>query len=191
MPARRMKVGMPTPEAIDDVWQRRATAAAILAVRGVITGGTIPPATSVSRLSDIELGWIVAAALFGWIKARSEQATAEGWDMEETLRQTSLNPQPWDAGAVVHILPTLGIMSVDWNKPLGCWSKNEMVSFLLEALALVRTAMVARDVGGSITTTTTTTTKLKPLAEMQRIASSEAGGPLLAPGELPEDPIPF
>ena len=84
------------------MWQRRATAAAILAVRDVIRGGAIPPATPVSRLSDIELGWLVAAALFAWIKTRAEQATAEGWDIEETLRLTSLNPQPWDAGAVEH-----------------------------------------------------------------------------------------
>ena len=71
-------------------------------------GGTIPPATPVSRLSDIELGWLIAAGLFAWIKTRAEQATAEGWDTEETLRQTSLDPQPWDAGAVAHILPQLG-----------------------------------------------------------------------------------
>jgi len=88
------KVGFPTPEALDDIWQRRATAAAILAVRDVIRGGAIPPAAPVSRLTDVELGWLFAAALFGWIKTRAEQATAEGWDVEETLRRTSLNPQP-------------------------------------------------------------------------------------------------
>ena len=102
------RIGVPTPEGIDDVWQRRATAAAILAVREVIRGGTIPPAAPVARLSDIELGWLFAAGLFGWIKTRAEQATAEGWDVEETLRQTSLNPQPWDAGAIEQILPAAG-----------------------------------------------------------------------------------
>ena len=42
--------------------------------------------------------------------------------------------------------------------------------------------MIARDVGGSITT------RRKPLDEMQRIASAEAGGPLMTPAEF-NDPI--
>ena len=45
-----------------------------------------------------------------------------------------------------------------------------------EALKLINKAMVARDVGGSITT------RRKSLDEMQRIASAEAGGPLMTPG---------
>ena len=61
--AAKRKIGAPTPKAIDDIWQRRATAAAIVAVREMIRdGGAIPPATPVSRLSDIELGWLTAAA---------------------------------------------------------------------------------------------------------------------------------
>ena len=90
----RRKIGAPTPNAIDDMWQRRATAAAIVAVRELINaGGAIPPATPISRLSDIELGWFTAANLFAWIKCRSEQATAEGWNTELALRLTGLSPQ--------------------------------------------------------------------------------------------------
>jgi len=177
------KVGLPTPEGIDDVWQRRATAAAIVAVRDVIRGGTIPPTVHVARLSDTEIGWLVVAGLFGWIKTRAEQATAEGWDVEETLRQTSLNPQPWDAGAIEQTLPDVGALpGIDWTKPVSGWSKDQMVDFLLQALTLIHKAMVARDVGGSITT------RRKPLDEMQRIASAETGGPLMTPAEF-NDPI--
>ena len=80
---------------------RRCVAAAgnrraILAVREVIRGGTIPPATPVSRLSDIELGWLFAASLFAWIKARAEQATAEGWDIEDDA--TADQPRPAAVG---------------------------------------------------------------------------------------------
>jgi hypothetical protein len=185
MAAARRRIGVPIAESIDDIWQRRAMAAAILAVRELITGGSIPPATSISRLADVELGWIVAAALFGWIKCRSEQATSEGWDLEQTLRQTGINPQPWDEGAIISILPHLGVLPIDWGKPFGAWSKNDMAYFLNEALRLVHTAMVARDVGGSITTP-----RRKPLDEMQRIASAAAGGPLMTPNEF-SDPIPF
>jgi hypothetical protein len=184
MSAKR-KIVVPTPENIDDVWKRRATASAIQAVRKVITGGTIPPAMAISKLSDIEIGWLVAAGLFGWIRTRAEQATAEGWDIEETLQQTSL-VEPWDAGAVTHILPELGALSgFDWDRPIGAWPKDMIVGFVLAAVKLTSKAMTARDVGGSITVT-----KCRSLDEMQRIAAGEAGGSLTAPGEF-DDPIPF
>jgi hypothetical protein len=170
---------------VDDVWQRRATAAAILAVRNVIRGGAIPPMTPVSKLDDIELGWLFAASLFGWVRTRAEQATAEGWNVEETLRLTSLDPQPWDAGAVAYVLPELGALpDFDWSQPVTAWPKDTMIRFLLEAMKLIGRAMAARDVGGSITT------KHASLDEMQRVAAAEAGGPLMTPAEF-EDGIPF
>jgi hypothetical protein len=176
--AKTRTLGIPTPEAIDDVWQRRATAAAIVAVREVFRGGAIPSATQISRLDDIEIGWLFAAALFAWIRTRAEQATSEGWDIEETLRITAFNPQPWDAGAVAQILPQLAdLEGVDWSKPLGAWSKDAMTCFLLHAFNLISRAMIARDVGGGIAT------QRKPLEQMQRTASAEAGGSLVAPGE--------
>ena len=178
MPRTIRKIGVPTAEGVNDVWQRRATAAAILAVRDVIRGGAIQPGAPISRLSDVELGWMFAASLFAWINARAEQATAEGWDCETTLRLTNLNPQPWDAGAVAQILPQLGALpGFDWERPIGTWKKEAIVRFLLEALKLTDKAMVARDMGGNITTR-------KSLHEMQRIASAEAGGPLMTPGEF-------
>ena len=120
------RIGAPTRTSIDDIWHRRATAAAIVAVRELINaGGAIPPATPVSRLSDIELGWFTAANLFAWIKCRSEQATAEGWNTELALRLTGLDPDPWDAGAVESILPELGgLQGFDWSKPITAWPKE-------------------------------------------------------------------
>jgi hypothetical protein len=187
--ARQRRIGIPTAESVDDIWQRRATAAAIAAVRQVIDGDAIPKATPIGRLTDIELGWLLAAGLFAWIRTRGEQATAEGWDTEQTLRTTALDPQPWDAGAVAHILPRLAELDdIDWERPVGAWSKDAVISFLLAAMKLITTAMTARDVGsGGIAT------NRKPLKQMQRVASAEAGGPLAAPGELDDDirDIPF
>jgi hypothetical protein len=173
------------PHGVDDIWQRRATAAAILAVREVIRGGTVRPATPIAKLDDIEIGWLFAASLFAWIRTRAEQATAEGWDTEETLRRTSLAPEPWDAGAVSHVLPELGALpDFDWSQPVTAWPKDTMVRFLLEAMKLISRAKVARDVGGSITT------RPKSLDAMQRIAAAEAGGPLMTPAEFDDD-LPF
>ena len=94
-------IGQVSLSALEDEWQRRATAAAIDGARGVVqVGGPILPATPIGRLSDVEWGWIVAAVLFRWIQARAEQATAEQLDTERTIRMTALDPDPWDAGAV-------------------------------------------------------------------------------------------
>jgi hypothetical protein len=184
--APQRRIGIPTAEAIDDAWLRRATAAAIAAVRDVINGDAIPQAAPIGRLTDVELGWLAAAAIFGWVAARAEQATAEGWDTEQALRLTVHDVPPWDAGAVAHILPQLAeLEGIDWNRPVTAWSKDTIIRFILAAMKLTSTAMLARDVGGG-----GIATQRQPLAEMQRIASAEAGGPLAAPGEL-DDSIPF
>ena len=184
--ARQRRIGIPIADTIDDIWQRRATAAAIAAIRQVIDGDAIPKATPVGRLTDVELGWLIAAGLFAWIRTRAEQATAEGWDTEQTLRTTALDPQPWDAGAVAHILPRLADLDgIDWERPVAAWSKDTVTRFLLAAMKLITAAMTARDVSsGGVTT------NHKPLEQMQRIASAEAGGPLAAPGEF-NDALPF
>ena len=184
---RMRTIGVVTPESIDDAWQRRATAAAIVAMRKMISGGAIPPATRLDRLTDIELGWLHASGLFAWISTRAEQATAEGMDTELALRLTGLDPEPWDAGAVMSVLPEIGeIKDIDWSKPVMQWPKDMVVRFLLGAMPLIRRAMIARDVGGG-----GVSTRHKSLEEMQRVASAEAGGPLMAPGELDDLAPPF
>src|SRR5690349_9987897 len=98
-------VAQVSPAALEDAWQRRATAAAIGAARQVVQiDGPIPPGTPIGRLGEVEWGWIVAAILFGWIATRAEQAATEQLDTEFTIRMTGLDPDPWDAGAVAAIL---------------------------------------------------------------------------------------
>jgi hypothetical protein len=180
--ARQRKIGIPTAEAIDDIWQRRATAAAIAAVRQVIDGDAIPRTVPIGRLAEIELGWLIAAGMFAWIRTRAEQATAEGWDTEQTLHTTGSDVGPWDAGPVAYILPELAKLDgIDWNRPVGSWSKDTVIRFLLAATKLITAAMAARDAGGG-----GIVTNRKPLKQMQRIASAEAGGSLIAPNELDE-----
>ena len=144
-------------------------------------GGPPPPTTLVTRLNDTQLGWLLAAGLFNWIRTRSEQAIANGWDSELALRQTALTPEPWDAAAVEAILPKLGeLPGVDWSKPIGAWSKDAIVKFLTEATTLIHAAMIARDVGGGVAS------KSKSLEEMQRVASAETGNGLMTPDEANE-----
>jgi hypothetical protein len=107
----------------------------------------VPPLTPIGRLGDVEWGWIVASILFGWIATRAEQATAEGLDVELHIRSTGLDPDPWDGGPVINILPQLAdVPDVDWTEPFGEWPRESVVRFLLEATKLINEATAARDV---------------------------------------------
>jgi hypothetical protein len=177
-------IGQVSPSAIEDQWQRDATAAAIAGARGVIrTDGPIPPGTTIGSLSDLEWGWVLAAMLFAWISKRAEQATAEQLDSERTIRMTALDPQPWEAGAVVAILPELAgaCAGVDWAKPLGAWSREEIVEFLLTAMGLIRKAMIARDLSDK------GVTQRSSASTIARQANAAAGGPLMAPDEFNDE----
>jgi hypothetical protein len=151
-----VKMRAPIRAAIEDEWQRRATAAAIESARKLIgVDGTIKPGTPVGKLSDHELGWIISTGICAWISKRAEQATAEGFSLsviEEAIRDTGTIPQPWDAGAVATILPKLAdVPGIDWSLPLDEWPREMMLTFLCAGFDLVRKAMAARDAGGTIT----------------------------------------
>jgi hypothetical protein len=178
-------VGQVSLSAIEDEWQRRATAAAIAGARGVVQmDGPIPPGTPIGRLSDAEWGWITAAILFGWIRTRAEQAAAEQLDTEQTIRLTALDPEPWDAGAVAAILPELAdaCSGIDWLKPIGEWPRDTMIEFLLTAMRLIRKAQIARDLSEK------GVTRQSGASAIARQANAAAGGPLMTPDEL-NDPI--
>jgi hypothetical protein len=140
----------------EDDWLQRATAAAIAAARSIVLGdgAAINMNAPVGRLSDIEWGWIVTAAIFAWIQTRAEQAVAEVLDTERAVRVTGFaRGEPWDAGAIAAILPELGDdESIDWSQPLAAWSRDAMIAFLQKALVLVRKAEIARDLSGSTIT---------------------------------------
>ena len=178
------RIGVPTPSAMEDVWQRMATAAAIASARKVIdTDGVIPPGTPIGRLSDTEWGWLVAAVLFGWIGTRAQQATAEEIDTERCVRLTGLDPEPWEAGAVLAILPELAdaCPDIDWSQPLTSWPRETMVEFLLKAMRLIRKAMIARDISDR------GVTQRSSAGTVAREANAAAGGPLMTPDEFNDE----
>ena len=180
---KRARSASPTASALEDVWQRRATAAAIEAARKVVkVDGVIPPGTPIGRLSDIEWGWLVAAILFGWISTRAEQATAESIDTELAIRTTGLDPEPWDAGAIATVLPELAeTPGFDWAKPLGEWPREAMVEFLLVAMRLIQKAMIARDLSDR------GITRKSNASVIARQANAAAGGPLMTPDEINDE----
>ena len=169
--------------ALDDVWQRQAIAAAIAAARSVIrTNGVIRPGTPIGRLSDTEWGWIAAEILFGWIQIRAQQATAENLDTEQTARMTALDPQPWDIGAIMAILPELAdACDIDWSASLSTWSRETMAEFLLRAMHLIRKAMIRRNLSDK------GITRKSSADVIARQANAAAGGPLLTPNKLSDE----
>ena len=99
-----------------DRLQREATAAAIKAARAIGLGQTVMN-TPIGRVTEEQWGWIVAAAIFGWIEARARQAIAEGCDGEAFIRATGLSPDPCDVAVVRSILPELaGQAGIDWSR---------------------------------------------------------------------------
>ena len=80
----------------------------------------------------------------------AEQAAAEQLDIEQTIRVTGLDPQPWDIGAIMAILMELAdaCPDIDWSQPLASWPREIMADFLLTAMRLIRKAMIARDLSG-------------------------------------------
>jgi hypothetical protein len=133
----------------EDAWQRKATDAAIAAVRKIALNSTgLPPMTPVGKLTDLQWGWLVTAAIFGWIQTRCEQAIEEGLDQEQAVRVTGLTPSPCDVAVVTAILPALADNAgIDWTLPLEAWSKDLMTNFLLQAWRLIDAAEIARDQG--------------------------------------------
>jgi hypothetical protein len=133
----------------ENEWQDKATAAAIAGARKIALNSTgLPPTTPVGKLNDLQWGWIITAAIFGWTQTRVEQAIEEGLDQEQAVRQTGLTPSPCDVAVVRSILPTLADQAaIDWSQPLEAWSKDTMANFLLLAWQLIGAAEIARDQG--------------------------------------------
>lgn len=174
------------PVKTDDDWQREATHAAAVSARQIATGENINGRAMVSSLSEIEWGWIVCAAIFAWIRTKAEQAVAEGKDYDMTIRAMSnRDPEPWEAGAITSILPDLGsIDGLDWDQPIGEWSKDQIVKFAWSIHRMSNSAMASRDEGA--------VDKIVRFARepAERQHSAAHGGPLMSHDEMSQE-IPF
>jgi hypothetical protein len=174
--------------AIEAEWMAKATRSAIDAAREVVTENDINGRAMIGSLNELEWGWICSAAVFAWIKTKSQQAVAEGVGYDHAIRaMPGRDPQPWDQGAVESILPALGdLKGVPWDKPIGDWSKNQMISFAWQTYRLVDQALAARDEGAECKITMNNSQ-----ARAERELSAKNGGPLLSRKELSDDEIPF
>jgi hypothetical protein len=168
-------------------WMAKATKSAIDAAREVISDHGINGRAMVSSLSELEWGWIACAAIFAWIRSKAEQAVAEGIGYEQAIRfMPDYFPQPWDAGAVASILPTLSeLKGIDWDKPVTEWSREQMIRFTWNAHYLIDGAIARREEGaeGKITNVSQ--------ARTERELSAKNGGPLMSRREMDDVEPPF
>ena len=120
----------------EDAWQAEATADAVAGARSIAQSQAGLANTPAGKLSDLQWGWVISAAIFAWIKTRYRQAIAEGLASEGHV--TQMEPSPRDGAIVQSILPMLADQAkVDWSKPLAGWSKQEMTGFVEQALQLI------------------------------------------------------
>jgi hypothetical protein len=119
----------------EDAWQAAATAAAVAEARAIAQSRLAN--TPAGKLNDQQMGWIITAAVFGWIRTRYQQAVAEGLDVEQHV--TQMNPSKLADQA-----------RIDWSKPLASWSKEEMTNFVELALRLIDEAKAALDRGRDV-----------------------------------------
>jgi hypothetical protein len=132
----------------ENEWQDKATARAIEGARKVALASGPRMNTPAGRLNDHEWEMIIAAAIFGWIEVRVQQAIAEGLDQEQAVRLTGLSPDPCDVAVVKSILRELAdTAAIDWSLPLVNWSPDTMTGFLMLAWKLIIQAETARDHG--------------------------------------------
>jgi hypothetical protein len=164
------------PKAVQDLWQRQATAAAIQSARKMINDGVVSRNTPVGHLSDEQLGWLLCAGTCSWIATRAAQAVNEGnAAVEMNIRNTGTAPPPWDAGAVETILPELGAMEgIDWGVRVFDWPKDTMLLFLSRAYALMCGAIAARDRGGDLTAPQAPMNDALPAANLRRAGRAAA-----------------
>lgn len=108
-----------------------ATAAAIAAVRSLFSNSDINPRAMCGSLSDTELGYVVAAAVFAWIKSKAAHGLSEGVNgQEQAIRHMGRDIEPWETAAVEFCLPSISnVDGIDWSKPVGEWSKDEIIKF--------------------------------------------------------------
>jgi hypothetical protein len=132
----------------EDDWLRRASAAAIAEARKVALEDGSLRITPLERISGVQWGWLVEAAIFGWVTTRCQQAIEEGLSEEQAVRLTGVPPSPCDVAVIRSVLPALCDQAgIDWTQPLSAWSKDAMTNFLLLAWRLIDQAEAARDRG--------------------------------------------
>ncbi len=108
----------------------------------------LSPNAKLGSLSEAEWRKLALAIVSGWIQMRSRQLTEERFFDEQYFLATGEVPEPFELGACATVLPALGDFVEKLgvtDKPIGDWSKDQILHFVWTAFELVEEARTSRD----------------------------------------------
>jgi hypothetical protein len=115
--------------------------------------GLVSPNARIGSLSAWEWMKLCEGAVSGWIIARSRQLTAERCGDESFFLATGVEPPAAELGVCAFCLPALGELIAKMgltDKPIGEWSKREVLLFVWHAAEFVTEARTRRNEPGEI-----------------------------------------
>jgi hypothetical protein len=135
---------------ISDIERAAALTAAICFARDVVRDEAyyLKPASRLGSLSEFEWEKLAEAIISGWIIERSKQLTGERFGHEHAFLAMGQDPEPAGLGHCAVTLPALGQFVEDrglTDKPIGDWSKMDVLLFVWNAADMVLRATEMRD----------------------------------------------
>jgi hypothetical protein len=127
---------------INDPQREAAYEAAINAARAIVREerNFLSPHARLATLSQFEWRRLAEYIVSGWIVERSKQLHADRILDEESFLAEGSTPEPFELGRLASILPALGRMVENnelTDKPIGEWSRDEILRFVWEASDMV------------------------------------------------------
>jgi len=110
--------------------------------------GFVSPYAKLGLLSDFKWRKIAEGVVSGWIVERSRQLTAERVTNEAMFLATGAVPEPMELGTCAVALPALGDLVENLGlaeRPIGAWSKDDVLLFVWTAAEIVAEVRTARD----------------------------------------------
>lgn len=134
---------------LDEKWQQRTEFEVVKALKGNIDGEFLTAKTPLGSLNHQEWAGIGWTAICTWISVKAQEAVDNGTPQGLSLRTIPLqDPEPWEAGTIEACLPALGelVGEIGVDKPIGAYSKAEILKLLWTGIKLYRAAEAGRDI---------------------------------------------
>lgn len=127
-----------------------AMCAAVNMARDMVRDGSgyLSPRSMLGSMSQYEWDKLAEAIVSGWIIERSRQLTGSRFTQEAAFLAMGEDPEPAGLGHCAAILPALGELCEArglTGKPIGDWSKMDVLIFVWNIADMMTRATVARD----------------------------------------------
>lgn len=134
---------------LEDRWQTKIEFAVVEALqRNIIDGKFLTAKTTLGSLNHREWADIAWTAICAFITMKAQEAVEYGTPGGLNIKVIPRNdPEPWEQGTVEACLPALGdiVEQIGAEKPIGAYSKAQIVKLIWTAIKLYRAAEAGRD----------------------------------------------